>query len=545
MMQLSDMPEWQTLKTHARALRRRSLSRLFADNAARADEFSFEVGPLFFDFSKTHTIEETLNLLTGLAEKVGLPGLRERLFNGGIVNPSEEQPALHTALRAEQPPVSDADGASVMETVLESRASMKRFAEDMRLGNICGQDGKPFKHVIHLGIGGSALGPQLLMDAFKTSRNSPFDVHIVSNIDGAALQPVLKVCDPAHTLVIVASKTFTTRETMTNAETVMLWLEEGGIDPAQQHMVAVTANPGGARDVGIEETHILPFAQWVGGRYSLWSSVSLPAALAFGWETFSELLSGALEMDEHFRTAPLRENAPVIAALLDIWYGNFLNAESRAVFAYDERLRLLPSYLQQLETESSGKDRTGWGEPVGHATAPIVWGGAGTDCQHSVFQMLHQGTHLVPCEFVAVVEHDHDWDHHHRQLLANCLAQGAALMQGQTTAAARRGLLKDGASKEEAERLAPYKTFSGNRPSSTILLDRLSPRALGALLAFYEHRTFTAGAIWGINTFDQMGVELGKRLATGIEGALAGKGSPPKDTDPSTRQLIARVKKEA
>lgn len=543
MMQPTDTPEWQMLKMHARSLRRRSLKRLFTEDPSRGENFSVEVGPLFFDYSKTHLMEETLSLLCKLADASDLRVWRERLFSGGIVNATEGRPALHTALRAENPPAEDKTGAPVAGPVAEARAAMRDFAEAARLGRIQTGGGGPFKHVIHIGIGGSALGPDLLVDAFKTSQAAAFDTHIVSNIDGAALKPVLAQCDPRKTLVIVASKTFTTIETMTNARTVMDWLEAGGIEPAQQHMVGVTASSDRAREFGIADDRILPFADWVGGRYSLWSSVGLPAALAYGWEAFEKLLAGARAMDEHFRDAPWRDNAPVLAALLDVWYANFLNAESRAVFVYDERLALLPSYLQQLETESNGKDRTGWGDAVDHATAPIVWGGVGTDCQHSVFQLMHQGTHLIPGEFLAVVEPDHDYDAHHRQLLANCLAQGAALMQGQTTAAARRLLIKQGASKDEAERLAPYKTFSGNRPSSTILLDKLTPYSLGALLAFYEHRTFVAGTLWRINVFDQMGVELGKQLATGLEQALAGSSGLAKDTDPSTRQLVERAKR--
>ncbi|MBC7986504.1 MAG: glucose-6-phosphate isomerase, partial [Sphingomonadaceae bacterium] len=371
-------------------------------------------------------------------------------------------------------------------------------------------------HVLHLGIGGSALGPELLIDALGREMGR-YDVAVVSNVDGAALDEVFATFDPHATLLVIASKSFTTSETMLNAASALAWMEEAGVADPYGRTIALTAAPDRAAAFGIDDTRILPFAESVGGRYSLWSSIGFPAALALGWQGFEELLEGGAAMDRHFRLAPFAANAPVLAALADLYYAQARRAETRAVFAYDERLRLLPSYLQQLEMESNGKRVTAAGEPLSCPSAPIVWGGVGTDAQHAMFQLLHQGTHLVPVEFVAVAEPGHALDEaHHRALLTNCFAQGAALMRG----SASEDLARD---------------YPGDRPSSTILLDRLDPAALGALIAFYEHRTFANATLLGINPFDQFGVELGKEIAKAIgEEEAAG-------FDASTAMLIARA----
>jgi len=425
------------------------------------------------------------------------------MFGGAHVNVTEDRPVEHTAERGEGSP--------------ESVARARQFHGRMRalIDAIEADALGPVRHVLHIGIGGSALGPDLLVDALGRE-DQRYDVAIVSNVDGVALEDAMADFDPAATLLVVASKTFTTTETMLNAESALAWMTEHGVEDPYGRVIALTASPDKAIEWGVDETRVLPFSEGVGGRYSLWSSIGFPAAVALGWDKFEELLEGAAEMDRHFRLTPLAQNAPVLAAFADLYYTQVCGAETRAPFAYDERLRLLPSYLQQLEMESNGKGVTVDGEPVGRPTAAITWGGVGTDAQHAVFQLLHQGTHLVPVEFVAVIEAgDTLAPEHHRQLLLNAFAQGAALMKGKQ--------VDD-----------PARSYSGDRPSSTILLDELDPRTLGALIAFYEHRVFVNGVLLGINSFDQFGVELGKEMA---KAAAKGGG----DFDPSTADLIRRA----
>jgi glucose-6-phosphate isomerase len=439
------------------------------------------------------------------AKQMGFDGAREALFAGGIVNPSEGRPATHVAERGSGAP----DEVALATARRQRMRALVDAIEAGAFGDITG--------VLHIGIGGSVLGPAMVVDALGRS-TSALNVRFLSNIDGAAFDEAVEPLDPATTLVVVASKTFTTLETMANFEAARQWLAEGGVDDPDGRIIAVTARPEAAVEAGVDETRVLQFGDGVGGRYSLWSSVGVSAALALGWDAFEELLEGAAEMDRHFRFAAPEENIPLIAACADRLYVENFGAQTRGVFAYDERLRLLPFYLQQLEMESNGKSVQADGEPVEHPTAPVTWGGTGTDAQHAVFQLLHQGTLLVPVEFVAVREGDDEQDpEHHRMLLLNALAQGAALMQG-----------------ERAD--DPQRSYAGNRPSSTILLDRMDARTLGALLAFYEHRTFANAVLLGINPFDQFGVELGKqiarRLAEGEEGS---------SLDPSTRALMERA----
>ncbi|MDE2340756.1 MAG: glucose-6-phosphate isomerase, partial [Alphaproteobacteria bacterium] len=436
--------------TELASLPRTPLAELIATCADRLGCFTLEVAGLYFDFSKTHLTPETLKVLAKLAESQGLAAARDALFAGAIVNPTENRAAEHTAERGE--------GAA--ESVAHAKALHKRMRMLIEVLDAGGFG--TIKHIIHVGIGGSALGPNLMIDAL--GRDDPhYNTHIVSNIDGAALAEAFKACDPHTTLLAIASKTFTTSETMRNAASVIEWMEEAGVADPHARAVALTAAPGKAVEWGIDESRVLPFAESVGGRYSLWSSIGFPAAATLGWGAFEELLEGAAEMDRHFRLTPLKANAPALASFTDLYYTQVRAAETRAVFAYDERLRLLPAYLQQLEMESNGKSVTATGAPVSGPTAPITWGGVGTDGQHAVFQLLHQGTHLVPVEFVAVSEPGHDLDEgHHIALLQNCFAQSAALMTGRHAA--------DGA-----------RNYPGDRPSTTILLDALTPRALGAL----------------------------------------------------------------
>jgi glucose-6-phosphate isomerase len=481
-----------------------TLSDLFAAEPDRLARFVVEETGIRFDFAKTHLSVAHLDGFLALAAETGLTARRDAMFGGQIVNPTEGRAAEHGAERGQGAPESVARAAALH---LRMRAVIDAI-EAEAFG--------PVRHILHIGIGGSALGPRLLIDALGRD-SGRYEAAVVANVDGAALEEALADFDPHATLVVIASKTFTTTETMLNARSALQWLEEGGVSDPYGRVIALTAEPDKAIAFGVDETRILPFSDTVGGRYSLWSSIGFPAALALGWDGFESLLEGAAAMDRHFRFAPLEANAPVLAAFVDRYYANLRGAQSRAVFAYDERLRLLPTYLQQLETESNGKSVCLDGSPAGRATSPVVWGGVGTEAQHAVFQLLHQGTHLIPVEFIAAIEPDHGFaDEHHAQLLTNCFAQGAALMAGRASD-------------------DPHRSYPGDRPSTTILLDRLDPAILGALLAFYEHRTFANAALLGINPFDQFGVELGKDMAK----ALDGEGEM--DFDASTAALIARA----
>jgi glucose-6-phosphate isomerase len=483
----------------------RRLDELFAVEPDRLSRLSFELAGLYFDWSKTHLDQPLLEEFAARAERMGFAAKRDALFSGAIVNPSEGRPASHIAERGNGAP-DDVDLAAARH--LRTR-SLVDAIEAGAFGDVTG--------ILHIGIGGSLLGPALLVDALGR-RKAKLNVRFLSNIDGAAFDDAVKPLDPATTLVVVASKTFTTAETLTNMSGALDWLSGAGISDPHGRLIGVTANPEAALDAGIDETRILAFGEGVGGRYSLWSAVGVSAALALGWGAFEELLEGAAEMDRHFRFAEPGGNVPLIAACADRFYVETLGCQSRGVFAYDDRLQLLPFYLQQLEMESNGKSVTVTGDPADHPTAPVTWGGTGTDAQHAVFQLLHQGTVLVPVEFVAVGENDDAQDpDRHRQLLLNAFAQGAALMQGQAND-------------------DPQRAYPGNRPSATILLDRLDARTLGALVAFYEHRTFANAVLLGINPFDQFGVELGKQMARQLSD-----GADEASLDPSTRALIERA----
>jgi glucose-6-phosphate isomerase len=495
------MSDWTAIE----ALPPVTLADLFEAEADRLERLSFTQSGMLFDFSKTHLSKDAVAAFVALTDKAGLVAKRDDLFAGRVINPSENRAAEHTAERGEGAP----------ESVAKARALHNRMRglidaiESDALG--------PVRHILHVGIGGSALGPDLIVDALGRDSDR-YEVAIVSNVDGCALEEAFARFDPAATLLVIASKTFTTTETMLNARSVLQWMEEDGVVDPLGRVVALTANPEAALAWGVDDTRILPFNEAVGGRYSLWSSIGFPAALALGWDEFEDLLEGAAEMDRHFRLASLDKNAPVLAAFVDLYYTQNRGCETRAVFAYDERLRLLPSYLQQLEMESNGKSVTPDGAPLGRSSAAITWGGVGTDGQHAVFQLLHQGTRLIPVEFVASIEAGDTLDDaHHQQLLANCFAQGAALMAGRQS--------DDG-----------NRNYPGDRPSTTILLDQLDARTLGALIAFYEQRTFVNAVLLGLNPFDQFGVELGKEMAKRVDDPDARAGF-----DPSTRALMERA----
>lgn len=494
-------PFWTGLE----GLPRPTLKELFSA-PARIDRYSTTLdlpgGPVIFDWSKTHLSAEVEALMVGIAGAMDLEGQRAALIEGEKINNTEGRAAEHTAQRG-------VGKENAVEEAAALHARMRMLVEAIHAGAL-----GDVKSLIHIGIGGSALGPALAIDAL-TRDGAKVAVHVVSNIDGCALEAAMKACDPATTLIAVASKTFTTTETMTNAHSALAWLNEGGVADAFGRVIALTAAPEKAVEWGVDETRILPFSETVGGRYSLWSSIGFPVALALGWDGFAEFLDGAAAIDRHFIDAGLGDNVVVRAAFADLYYAQVRGCQSRAVFAYDERLALLPDYLQQLEMESNGKRVLADGTPLARASAPVTWGGVGTDAQHAVFQLLHQGTHLIPVDFLAVKTPGHDLDPaHHQILLSNCFAQGAALMAGKPS--------------EDAARAYP-----GDRPSATILCDDLNPATLGALIAFHEHRTFVSAAMLGINPFDQFGVELGKAIAKQIE-AGGGEGF-----DASTEALLA------
>ncbi|WP_246021554.1 glucose-6-phosphate isomerase [Alteraurantiacibacter aquimixticola] len=487
-------PVWKKLSLH----RDPPLLELFADDPQRVEKLSTRVeldeGGILFDWSKTHLTDLYLDEFEELAEASQFDEMRRKLFAGEVVNPTEGRAAEHSALRG-------VGKDSSVEEAEALRARMQLLVEAIHEGAL-----GEVKHLIHIGIGGSALGPALAVDALSRDL-SLVDVHVVSNIDGVALEAAFAACDPATTMIAVASKTFTTIETMTNAQSALKWLAQNGVSDPSGRVVALTAAPEKAVEWGVDETRILPFSESVGGRYSLWSSIGFPIAVAIGWEDFELMLQGAATMDAHFRDTEGRDNVCLRAAFADQLYTRLRGCETRAVFCYDERLGLLPDYLQQLEMESNGKRVTAEGEPVDFPTAPITWGGVGTDAQHAVFQLLHQGTHLVPVDFIASIAPGDELDPaHHQILLTNCFAQGAALMAGGNMSA-------DGKD--------PARAFPGDRPSATILCDDLDSETLGALIAFHEHRTFANAVLMGINAFDQFGVELGKKMAKDIEGGEA------------------------
>ena len=492
---------WQSIAEMPRP----TLATLFADDAARVSSLSHRIPlagtDILFDFSKTHLDAALIGKFEELAAAMHLAGMRDQLFAGAKINTSEDRAAEHPAERG----MGAEDSVENAQRLHERMAALVDAIDQGVFGEI--------KHVLHIGIGGSALGPKLIIDALCRDSDR-YDVAVVANVDGEALSEAVDKFDPAKTLVAIASKTFTTTETLMNAESAIDWLRGGGVEDPYGQLVALTAAPEKAMEFGIDETRILPFSETVGGRYSVWSSIGFPVAMALGNHGFAEFRAGALAMDRHFATAPLAANMPVLAAFVDLYYAQVRTCQTRAVFAYDERLRLLPDYLQQLEMESNGKGVRRDGSPLGRASAPITWGGVGTDAQHAVFQLLHQGTHLVPVEFIASRLSAHEFDEaHHRALLTNCFAQGAALMQGKASD-------------------DPQRSYPGDRPSMTILLDNVDPQSLGALIAFYEHRTFANAMLLGINPFDQFGVELGKEIAKSMGNRQSG------DFDPSTVALI-------
>ena len=517
---LSSLPAWTALSDNARVMADTPMRALFAADPQRFAKFSRRIGPLLIDYSKHRATAETMTLLTALARAREVEAGRAAMFAGDHLNTTEDRAVLHVALRNLGDRAMKVDGRDVMPEVRETRARLKTFADEVRGGKRVGATGQKFRHIVNIGIGGSHLGPMFVADALKDFQRDELSVAFVSNPDRAQLDEVLKDCDPAATLFTISSKTFTTAETTANANAARAWIVEAlGEAAVTKHFAAVSTNLKGAAAFGIAADTVFPMWDWVGGRYSLWSAIGLPVILACGPEAFEQLLAGAAKLDEHFETAPLAENLPVILAMLGIWYADFFQAPALAVLPYDHRLK------QQLDMESNGKAVTLDGHPVA-SSGPIVFGGGGSDSQHSFFQLLHQGPRLVPCDFIVALRGK---DQSSRELLlANALAQTEALMRGRLSSEVMG----------TADALKPHRSFAGNRPSTTILIDELTPESLGMLIALYEHKVFVQGLIWGINSFDQWGVELGKELATSLLPTVRGERAP-EGRDSSTAGLVA------
>ena len=527
MKKINNSAAWQKLTQHAERLRDQHLRDLFAEDRERFQGFSLTHGDLLVDFSKQRIEQSTLNLLHEFAEFVGWQAWRERMYAGEAINHTEGRSVGHWRLRA---------GSGAPSEVQEVLDRMARFCNEVHSGVWRGYSGKPITDVVNLGIGGSDLGPRMVVQALAAHWRKEVRIHFVANLDGADLALALQNLDPASTLFVVASKTFTTQETMTNARTARDWLMQKIGDDSRsvsRHFAAASCNTESAEAFGIAPENVFPFADWVGGRFSLCSSVGLSIALAIGFDGFERLLAGARNMDEHFLSAPASENIPLVLALLGFWNGNFLGARSQAIFPYSHSLRLLPAYLQQLEMESNGKRVDRDGERVDYVTNPVIWGESGTNGQHSFFQLLHQGGELLPSDFIVITKPDFPLPGHHEALLANCLAQSSALAFGKSETEVR--------SEGVSEALIAYRSFPGNQPSTTIVLSSLDPFSLGQLIALYEHKVFCLGVLWNLNSFDQWGVELGKQLAGRLLPLISG-GSPTDGYDSSTGGMIEHLK---
>ena len=533
---LPERTAWSALRAHHTKIATRHLRELFAEDPTRGESLALEAAGIYLDYSKNRITPETIDLLVRLAEEAGLRDRIDDMFRGSAINVSERRSVLHVALRAPRGASIVIDGKNVVAQVHATLDRMHNFANRVRSGEWTGRTGRPIRNVVNIGIGGSDLGPVMAYEALRFYSDRTLTFRFVSNVDGTDLVEALRDLDPAETLFIVASKTFTTLETMTNARSARAWSVAGlGGDERSvaRHFVAVSTNAAEVAKFGIDTANMFEFWDWVGGRYSMDSAIGLSTMLAIGPAHFMAMLAGFYEMDEHFRTAPFHRNMPVLMGLLSVWYANFFAAQTVAVLPYEQYLKRFPAYLQQLTMESNGKHVTLDGRRVSCDTSPIYWGEPGTNGQHSFYQLIHQGTRLIPCDLIAFLRPLNPLGSHHDMLLANVLAQGEALAFGKTA---------DEVSAEGSpDWLVPHRTFEGNRPSNILLLDELTPAALGRLVALYEHSVFTQGVIWGIDSFDQWGVELGKVLAKSILSELAGKSPATHPRDSSTRALIARI----
>jgi glucose-6-phosphate isomerase len=519
---LTTSKAWKALEAHKEIIVGQHMRDMFAADPRRFDTFSLRFKDMLLDYSKNRITDETMRLLRDLAVQANLQGWIENMFTGSKINMTEGRAVLHVALRNRADRPIFVDGEDVMPQVKAVLERMRAFSTAVRQGSWTGYSGKPISDVVNIGIGGSDLGPVMVTEALKPYAQEGLHVRFVSNIDGTHLAETLKRCRPETTLFLVASKTFTTLETMTNAGTAREWfLRQAGDDAhVAKHFVALSTNVEAVREFGIDPANMFPFWDWVGGRYSLWSAIGLSIAIAIGFDNFSELLAGAHETDEHFRTAPLDRNLPVTLALLGIWYNNFFGAQTHAILPYDQYMHRFPAYLQQGDMESNGKSVQRNGSPAIHATGPVVWGEPGTNGQHAFFQLLHQGTRLIPCDFIAPLKSHSVVGDHHRILLSNFFAQTEALMRGRTAREVGVELSEHGISESATDDLLAHRVLPGNRPTNSILVPRITPRVLGKLIALYEHKIFAQGIIWNINSFDQWGVEFGKQLANTILSEL-------------------------
>jgi glucose-6-phosphate isomerase len=549
MSTLTQSKAYQALQDHHAQISGRHMRDLFRDDPKRFDKFHAQFNDILLDYSKNRITDETLRLLLALARQAQVEQWRDRMFAGDKINITENRAVLHIALRNRSNRPILVDGKDVMPEVNAVLAHMRRFTDAIRSGQWNGFTGKPITDVVNIGIGGSDLGPVMVTEALKPYAKPGLRVHFVSNVDGTHIAETTKSLDPQTTLFIVASKTFTTQETLTNAQSARDWFLKTAKDPAAvaKHFVALSTNAKEVAKFGIDTQNMFEFWDWVGGRYSLWSAIGLSIAVYIGMDNFEQLLAGAFAMDEHFRTTPLEKNLPAILGVLGVWYNNFFNAQTEAILPYDQYMHRFPAYFQQGDMESNGKSVTRDGEFADYSTGPVIWGEPGTNGQHAFYQLIHQGTKLIPADFLAPAEtqnpvptHDPVGDHH-SILLSNFFAQTEALMKGKTEDEVRKELSKSGLSGQELEKLVPHKMFAGNKPTNSILFQKLTPFTLGSLIAMYEHKIFVQGIIWNINSFDQWGVELGKQLAKAILPELSQPG-PISSHDSSTNGLINQFK---
>jgi len=539
MSKLTDSKSWKKLEDHYKKTSSFQMRELFKNDPDRFKRFSVKFKDILLDYSKNRITSDTLSLLFALAEEQELKKAIEDMFSGKKINTTENRAVLHTALRNFSGKPVLVDGEDVMPKVKEVQEKMKKFCETVRGGKWKGYTGKAITDVVNIGIGGSDLGPYMVTEALKPYAKKGLNVHFVSNIDGTHIVETLKNLNPETSLFIIASKTFTTQETITNAESAKKWFLETAKDKkaVAKHFVALSTNEKEVAAFGIDTANMFEFWDWVGGRYSLWSAIGLSIAVYIGYEIFEELLHGAYEMDEHFRTESFDKNLPVLLGVIGLWYNNFYNAETYAILPYDQYMHRFPAYFQQGDMESNGKRVTKAGHPVDYQTGPIVWGEPGTNGQHAFYQLIHQGTKLIPCDFIAPVQTQNPIGDHHKKLLANFFAQTEALMKGKTEAEAREELEKEGLKAKELEELLPHKIFPGNRPTNSIMVKKITPKVLGSLIAMYEHKIYVQGVLWNVNSFDQWGVELGKQLAKKILPELGEKGKITSH-DSSTNGLI-------
>jgi glucose-6-phosphate isomerase len=537
-------PAYKKLKTHHKTIAQKQLKTLFEEDPDRFKKFSIRFGDIFLDYSKNRITTRTRSYLVQLAEEAGLADAIEQMFTGEKINATEGRSVLHTALRNRSNTPVLVDGKDVMPDVNQVLDKMKDFSGRIRSGAWKGYSGKEITDIVNIGIGGSDLGPVMVTEALKAYSKKGLAVHFVSNVDGTHIAETVKSLNPETTLFMIASKTFTTQETMTNAHSARSWFLEKAVDTefVKKHFVAISTNQAEVEKFGIDPDNMFGFWDWVGGRYSLWSAIGLSIACFIGYQNFEQLLAGAHDMDKHFRTTKLERNIPVILGLLGVWYNNFFDAQSHAILPYDQYMHRFAAYFQQGDMESNGKYVGRDGQPVNYQTGPVIWGEPGTNGQHAFYQLIHQGTKVVPCDFIAPANSHNPLGEHHKMLLSNFFAQTEALMNGKTYEEAKAELEKAGKKKEEIDFLTPFKVFLGNKPTNSILVKKITPKVLGSLIAMYEHKIFVQGVIWNIFSFDQWGVELGKQLANNIYPELQNDW-PVTNHDSSTNGLINQYKR--